>query len=214
MLVVGLTGGIASGKSTVAAMLRERGAAIIDADALGHRVLERGSDSWATLVATFGEGILSDNGEIDRRRLGAIVFADPEQLKRLNAISHPRIRRMALDELAALRARGDVEVAVVEAALLFEGGWDDFCDEVWVVYVPEEIALARLRSRNGLTDAQARERIRAQMPIDEKRARANIVLDNSGSLADLEAQVEEAWAAALRRARGEAPPLSRTGAAR
>lgn len=211
MLVVGLTGGIASGKSTVAAMLRERGATIINADTLGHRVLERGSDGWATVVATFGEGILTESGEIDRTRLGALVFADPEQLKRLNAISHPRIRTMALEELAALRARGDVDVAVIEAALLFEGHWDDFCDEVWVVYVPEEVALARLVARNGLSEAQARERIRAQMPVDEKRARADVLLLNTGSLAELEAKVDEAWRAALQRARGEAPRLVRAG---
>jgi dephospho-CoA kinase len=212
MLVVGLTGGIASGKSTVAAMLRERGAAIINADTLGHRVLERDSDGWSRVVATFGEGILTESGEIDRKRLGAIVFADPEQLKRLNAISHPRIRAMALEEIAALRARGDVDVAVVEAALLFEGHWDDFCDEVWVVYVPEEVALARLVERNGLSEVHARERIRAQMPVDEKRARADVVLVNTGSLAELEAQVDEAWRAALRRARGEAPRFARARA--
>ncbi|GIW08205.1 MAG: dephospho-CoA kinase [Dehalococcoidia bacterium] len=211
MLVLGLTGGIASGKSTVAAMLRKRGAALIDADKLGHRVLERGSDGWSAIIATFGEGILTEDGEIDRKRLGAIVFADPEKLKQLNAISHPRIRAMALDEIAALRARGDVEIAVVDAALLFEGHWDDFCDEVWVVYVPEELALERLVARNGLTEEQARERIRAQMPIDEKKARGDVIIDNSGSLADLEAKVEEAWAAALRRARGEAIPITRAG---
>jgi dephospho-CoA kinase len=212
MLVLGLTGGIASGKSTVAALLRQRGAALIDADKLGHRVLERGSEGWAATVDAFGPDILTDNGDIDRKRLGAIVFSDPAQLKRLNAISHPQIRAMALDEIAALRARGDVDVAVVDAALLFEGGWDDFCDEVWVVHVPEEVAIARLTARNGLTAEQARERIRAQLPIEEKRARGDLVIENGGSLAELEAQVDEAWAAVLRRARGEAPPLRRAGA--
>ena len=212
MYVLGLTGGIASGKSTVASMLHQRGAAIIDADKLGHRVLEPGSAGWAAIVEAFGPEIVSENGEIDRRRLGAVVFSDAAQRARLNAISHPRIRAMALEEIATLRARGDVDVAVVDAALLFEGKWDDFCDEVWVVYAPEDVAVARLVARNGLTVDEARERLRAQLPIEEKRARGDVVIENNGSLADLRAQVDQAWAGLLRRARGEAPPLRQAGA--
>lgn len=212
MLVIGLTGGIASGKSTVASMMVRRGAVLIDADKLGHRVLEPGSEGWATIVATFGEQILADDGAIDRKRLGAIVFGDPEQLKRLNAISHPRIRAMAIGAIEDLRAAGQTEIAVVDAALLFEGHWDDFCDEAWVVYVPEAVAIERLTSRNGLTAEQALDRIRSQMPIEEKRAKGDIVIDNSGSLEDLEVVLDREWTAALLRARGQTSLPRRAGA--
>jgi dephospho-CoA kinase len=198
--VIGLTGGIASGKSTVAEMLRQRGAAVIDADRLGHRVLEPGSEGWHEVVTAFGPEVLAPDGSIDRKRLGALVFANPVARQRLNAISHPRIRAMAEEAIAQLRQAGTVPLAVLDAALLFEAGWDDLCDEVWVVSAPEEVALERLVSRNGLSVAAARERFRAQLPVEEKRARGDVVIENSGTLAELERQVEAVWQQALQRA--------------
>jgi dephospho-CoA kinase len=210
MLMVGLTGGIASGKSTVGSMLRERGATILDADKVGHRVLLKGSDAYGDVIATFGSSVLADDGEIDRKKLGAIVFADPAKLEQLNAISHPRLRQMMIDEVEQIRAEGSTEVLIVDAALLFEAGWEVLCDESWVVFVPEAIAVERLIARNGLTAEQALSRIRSQMPIEEKRGRGDVVIENDGTLDELERKVDAEWQGALRRARGEAPRMRAT----
>ncbi len=135
MRVIGLTGGIAAGKSTIAQILAELGAVVIDADKVGHEAYRRGTEAWRALVAHFGDGILTPDGEIDRRKLGAIVFADPDQRKALQDIVWPRMKEMIRQRLAELRAAG-VQVAVIEAAVLIEAGWTDLVDEVWVVQVP------------------------------------------------------------------------------
>lgn len=193
MRVIGLTGGIAAGKSTISQILAELGAVVIDADKVGHEAYRRGTEAWQALVAHFGEGILAPDGEIDRRKLGAIVFADPAERRALQDIVWPRMKEMIRQRLAELRANG-TRVAVVEAAVLIEAGWTDLVDEVWVVQVPEEVALRRLVARNNLPEADARARIRAQLTNAERAARADVVIDNSGTVAEARAQVERAWA--------------------
>ena len=155
MLTIGLTGGIGSGKSAVAALLQQLGASIIDADRLGHEAYTPNSEAWRQVVAAFGEDILTTEGEIDRRKLGAIVFADPDQLARLNGIMHPLMATMVEQRKAQLKADGE-SVAVVEAAVLFEAGWDSLVDEVWTTNAPADAVVDRLRQRNGLSEEEAR----------------------------------------------------------
>ena len=194
MLTIGLTGGIGSGKSVVANLLAQQGAAIIDADRLGHLAYARHSPAWRSVTAAFGEDILTPDGEIDRRRLGAIVFADPDQLARLNAIMHPLMAQMVAQRKAELQAAG-AAVAVVEAAVLFEAGWDTLVDEVWTTHSPPDIVVARLQERSGLDETEARKRINSQMPAEERIRRSAVVVDNSSDLAALERTVAALWQA-------------------
>lgn len=197
MIVIGLTGGIGSGKSEVSRRLRELGAAVINADQVGHQAYAPHSETWREIVHAFGAQVLQENGEIDRRQLGGIVFADPAQRARLNAIMHPRMARMVSDQLDELRAKG-CPAAVVEAAVLFEAGWDALVDEVWTVDAPEEEVVARLQARNGLEPAEIRQRIAAQMPAAERAARAAAVIRNAGSQETLAATVKELWASRVK----------------
>lgn len=189
MHVIGLTGGIAAGKSTVSAALREAGAVVIDADQIGHQAYRAGTETYAALVEAFGPGIVGADGEIDRRALGAIVFADPEQRRRLQDIVWPRMKAMLRQQLDELRAAGTA-IAVVEAAVLIEAGWLDLVDEVWVVQVPEAIAMQRLMARNGFSADDARARIRAQISNEERARYAQVIIDNSGSVEDARRQVQ------------------------
>jgi dephospho-CoA kinase len=192
MLVIGLTGGIGAGKTEVSKILRELGAAVINADLLGHEVYKPQTEGWREVVNQFGEGVLTPDGEVDRKKLGAIVFNDSEALKRLNAITHPRIYGMIEQQIRKLGEEGQ-EVAVVEAALLIEAGWKPLVSQVWVVTTSEEQALMRLRGRSNLSEDAARARIRSQMPQAERVKHADIVIDNRGSLAELRDQVMQAW---------------------
>ena len=158
MLVVGLTGSIGTGKSEVARLLQALGAVIIDADLVGHEAYKPNTESWREVVKAFGDDVLQPSGEIDRRKLGAIVFSDTEQLARLNGIMHPRMARMVAEELDRLRVQ-DTTVAVVDAALLFEAGWDSLVDEVWVTDSPIENVIERLQARNGLSAQEVHKRI-------------------------------------------------------
>lgn len=191
-LVVGLTGGIASGKSTVSRMLQELGARVVDADLLARQVVEPGRPAYREIVRAFGKQVLQPDGKLDRKRLGQIVFADPEQLERLNRITHPRIARAARREIKAHRAAG-VPLVVYDAALLLEKGWHKKLDRVVVVSVPERVQLARLMGRDGLSEAAARARIRSQLPLEARLAAADHVIDNSGSLAETRLQVQRLW---------------------
>lgn len=193
MRVIGLTGGIAAGKSTVSAALAEQGAVIIDADKVGHEAYLPGTDTWKALVAHFGEQIVTDDEQIDRRRLGAIVFGDPAQRVELQNIVWPRMKEMMRSRLTDLRAAG-AEIVVIEAAVLIEAQWTDLVDEVWVVQVPEEVALARLMSRNGLSEQDGRARIRAQLSNAERAAHARVVIENNGSIEEAEGRVRAALA--------------------
>ena len=194
MHVIGLTGGIASGKSTVSAILVENGAALLDADLLGHRTYQPGGPAYAVVVERFGRDILSDDRTIDRRALGAKVFGDADALKRLTDVVWPAIKALATDELRTLERAG-VEVAVLEAAVLIEAEWQDLADEVWVVTVPRLVAKQRLMERNGLSAVAADQRIDSQLTDAERRKYADRLIDNSGSVDDARAQVEKEWEA-------------------
>jgi dephospho-CoA kinase len=204
MRVIGLTGGIGSGKSTVAEVLEAEGAAVLSADLAGHEVYLPGRPAYAELVEAFGAGILAADGTVDRKKLGPIVFSDPEKLARLNAITHPRMKELMREKLADLEGRG-VEYAVLEAALLFDAGWDDLTDEVWVTVVDPEVAAERAAARSGLPKEQVLERIqKAQMENDERIRRSDVVIDTSGTLEDAKRRAREAW-----RAMKERVPLRR-----
>ncbi len=187
--VIGLTGNIATGKSTVARMLRDLGACIIDADQVAHDVMRAGTAVHAALVARFGEGILAANGEIDRRALAAIVFADPEALLALDAIVHPAVRV----EVRHLVSECPDPVVVIEAIKLLEAGMDADCDSIWVVTAPRDVQIVRVMERSALTREEAEQRIDAQGPQCDKVQRADTVIDNSRSLACTRRQVERAW---------------------
>lgn len=192
MRVIGLTGGIASGKSLVTNQLAERGAIVIDADKLGHETYRRGTETYRAVVEAFGPDIVAGDGEIDRKALGAKVFGDPEARRRLEAIVWPGIRRLAEERLAGLRQQG-AGVVVLEAAVLLEADWVDLVDEVWVVATAPETARRRLMERNGLSSEEAAARLAAQLSNEERRRRADLVIENDGTIEELSRAVDEAW---------------------
>ncbi len=192
MKVIGLTGGIGTGKSTVSRFLAELGATIIDADKLGHEAFKPDTEAWREVVAAFGKQIVTANGTIDRKKLGAIVFSNPQTRVRLNKIMHPRIYNLVKAQLEEYR-RQEVPAAVLEAPLLLEAGWTPLVDEVWVTTAPEATALERLRKRTGLSEAESLARIRTQLPTEERVKQANVVIDTDCSLVELKAKVKELW---------------------
>ena len=192
MIVIGLTGGIGSGKSEVSRMLKAWGARIIDADQLGHQAYQPRTEAWKAVVAAFGEQILQPNGEVDRIKLGAIAFSNPEALARLNAIMHPRMHEMIKERLEGLRAQGTA-VAVVEAAVLIEAGWTPLMDEIWVTEAEEDVVVERVRRRSNLPDEEIRRRIRSQLTNEERVRYATAVIENNGGLAELHQRVQELW---------------------
>jgi dephospho-CoA kinase len=192
MFVIGLTGGIGSGKSTVCDMLRAKGAAVVHADLVGHEVYRPGSAVWDEVVAAFGRQVLAADGQIDRRKLGSIIFADPEARRRLNAITHPPMRRLMIERLDDLRRQGE-RVAVLEAALLFEAGWVDLTDEVWLTLLRPAVAAQRLMERSGLSQQEAEARIASQLSNEERLEHADVVIDTDCSLAEVAHRVDELW---------------------
>jgi dephospho-CoA kinase len=192
--VIGLAGGIGSGKSTVAAMLAALGADVLDADKIGHDVYRPGTEGFRRVVEAFGPEVVAADGSIDRARLGARVFADPAELARLNALVHPLIGEEIRRRIASLRAGGPGRPLVVEAAIMLEAGWR-FFDQVWVVVVSRETAIERVTASRGLSREDVERRIDAQMPNAERRRFADVVIENDGSLDALRARVEEAWQA-------------------
>jgi len=192
MKVIGLTGGIGSGKSTVAQMLSDLGAVVLDADKVGHRCYEPGTDAWKDVVAAFGQGVLAPDQTIDRKRLGAIVFGDPEALARLNRIMHPRMYDMMAEEIQQCR-KDAVEVVVMEAAILLEAGWTPLVDALWVTVASEPTVVKRVRERTGLAEEQILSRIRSQLPAEERTRKADVIISNDGSLDELRLKVAELW---------------------
>jgi len=192
MRVIGLTGGIASGKSLVSRRLAERDAVVIDADKLGHESYRRGTETFGAVLRAFGNDIVGADGEIDRRALGAKVFGDAEARKRLEAIVWPAIRRLGAERIEALRAQG-TPVVVLEAAVLIEADWLDLADEVWLVLTSPETARKRLIERNGLSPEQADARIGAQLTNEQRRPYAQVVIENDGTLDELRSAVDKAW---------------------
>jgi dephospho-CoA kinase len=190
--VIGLTGGIASGKSVVSQMLAERGALVIDADKVGHEAYAPGSGCYEAVVEAFGRDIVAADGSIDRRALGGKVFGDAGQRKRLEGIVWPWMRTTMDGRLATLRREG-VPVVVLEAAVLLEADWVPLVDQVWAVVTPPSVARERIMSRNGLSAEQADARIAAQLTNAEREARAQVVIENSGSMDELRRRVDDAW---------------------
>jgi len=193
MLVIGLTGGVATGKSTVARYLRELGVPVIDADQLAREVVEPGEPALEEIRQRFGLGVIDAGGRLDRAALGAIVFRDEQARKDLEAIVHPRIRSRMRAMIEEYRRRGE-PVVVCDIPLLFETGVGlDWVDRTVVVYVPREVQKARLMARNGYTAEEAERRIAAQLPTEEKARRADAVIDNSGDLDQTYRQVHRLW---------------------
>ena len=194
MHTIGLTGGIASGKSTVAEFFREQGVPVIDADILGHRTYDPGTGTFAAVVATFGNDVVADDGTIDRRVLGGKVFGKPEEMTRLTDIVWPGIRALASEELSALEVAGN-GIVLLEAAVLLEAGWQDMADEIWVTTVEPDGAVTRLGERNGLDEAAARARIDSQLSNEERIAAADVVIENNGTREELADTIRAAWEA-------------------
>jgi len=193
LLVVGLTGGIASGKSTAAKLLGELGAHVIDADVLGHEAYNPGTTAFQAVVETFGEDIVAEDGSINRRALGGKVFGNDVALKRLTDIVWPEIRRLAELEIRNIRDQSPTTVIVLEAAVLLEAGWEDIADEIWVVVVEPEIAIERAMQRDGAERSAIEARINSQLSNEERSAKAHLIIDNSDDKAMLVSQVNAAW---------------------
>ncbi|PDV97392.1 dephospho-CoA kinase [Candidatus Chloroploca asiatica] len=201
--LLGLTGGVACGKSTVLTLLEELGAQTLDADQVTHRVQVPGTPVYAQILAAFGPEIVPAPGApIDRRHLGALVFSDPARLRELEQIVHPAVRteiRAFLDTAGTGTPPPGFAhpVVVLDAIKLIESGWINECDQVWVVTCPEDQQIARLMATRGFNEAEARQRVTAQIPQANRLPYATVVIDNSGTLAELRAQVGAAWATAL-----------------
>ena len=194
MKIIGLTGGIASGKSTVAQALGDRGAYIIDADKLGHTAYLAGSGAFDQVVAAFGTDIVADDGEIDRRKLGGKVFGNEAALRQLTDIVWPSIRAMAEKEIADAQRSAPERIVVLEAAVLIEADWLDLADQIWVTVVKPAVAIERACARDNLSEDAVRTRLDAQLSNDERGSYADHVIDNSSDEAHLLAQVESLWA--------------------
>ncbi|WP_435621906.1 dephospho-CoA kinase [Anoxybacillus eryuanensis] len=188
VLTIGLTGGIASGKSTVAAMFRDLHIPVIDADEIAHRVTSVDGEAYQPIIETFGRDILDSNGAIDRRKLGAIVFYDEQKRKQLNAIVHPLVRKHMLQQKEKYAKEGEKAV-VLDIPLLFESKLQHLVDRILVVYVDEQTQLHRLCERNGFSVEEAWARIKAQMPLEEKRKKADEIIDNNGTIEETKQQL-------------------------
>ena len=193
MITIGLTGGMASGKSTAAQRLQSLGAHVIDADSLGHRAYAPGTPGFTKVVDAFGEAVLAADGTVDRRRLGGKVFGNPAELKKLTDVVWPEIRRLADAEITVQRAANPDGAVVLEAAVMVEAGWRHGLDEIWVVVVEPDCAIERAVARGGLNADEARARLSAQTNNEERCRHADVVLDNSGSLEHLHTQVDAEW---------------------
>ena len=192
MLVIGLTGGIASGKSSVSKILSDLGAAIIDADAIARTIVEPGKPALRQIIQHFGEAIIQADGSLNRRKLGDIVFADSVQREKLENITHPAIWQEVNRQVTAAQAMGS-KVAVLDVPLLFETGWDKKVDSVWVVYVQRQTQIERLMKRDNLTQSKAEQRIDSQLSLEIKIQRADVIIDNSGTPDETRYQVAAAW---------------------
>lgn len=201
MLLVGLTGNIGSGKSTVAQMFSERGATVIDADILARRAVEVGTAAYGKIVARWGTRVLAPDGHLDRAALRRIVFSDHDQLEELNQIVHPEVERLRLRLIEQARLRGD-QVVICDIPLLFERHMTDRFDRIVLVDASRALRLDRLVKDRDLRETEAMDMVAAQMPAELKRARADYIIENDGTFAQLERRVQDVWAALMREAEG------------
>jgi len=192
MKVIGLTGGIGSGKSTVSGLLAQLGAVIVDVDKVGHELLKPGTEVWCEVVAAFGRQILTPDGDINRKKLGDIVFSHPESLSKLNQIMHSRMYDIVEAQLEGYRRQG-VGVVVLEAPLLVETSWNSLVDEVWVTVASQSTVLRRLKEKFGLSEPEALARIHSQLPSEERVKYADVIIDTDCSLDELKAKVKGLW---------------------
>ena len=192
MLKIGLTGGIGTGKSSVTEAFQSLGAAVINADLLGHDAYLPGTIGFEAVVTEFGQEIVGSDGQIDRKKLGPIVFSDSSKMDRLNEIMHPLIRDLIDERLVSLESSQN-KVAVVEAAILIEAGWKSLFDEIWVVISDREEVINRLGVRNGLSREDAVKRIDSQMSNNERIEHGDVVVENTGSMEDLQTRVNSLW---------------------
>jgi phosphopantetheine adenylyltransferase/dephospho-CoA kinase len=192
--IICLTGGFASGKSTAAKFMEDKGANIIDADRLGHRAYDVGTHPYRQVIDTFGPEVVADDNDIDREVLGNMVFGKPDELKKLTDVVWPEIRRLAELEIAGFDAIYPDGIAVLEAAVLFEAGWEDIGDETWVVVADRETAIERSILRNQFDRAAAERRIDSQLSNEERISRADTVIENNDDLSELITRLETEWA--------------------
>ena len=193
MKIIGLTGGIATGKSQVSSMLSELGAIIIDADIVAREVVQKGLPAWQQIKDEFGQEYLLSNGELNRKKLGKLVFTNPDALAKLNSITHPAIKGRIEDRINNLKAQDFKGVVVVDAALLLETGWETMLDQVWVVDAPMEQRIERLMIRDNFTRDQALSRINSQMSQQERIAKADKIIYNNSDIDSLREQVQRIW---------------------
>lgn len=191
--VIGITGGIGSGKSTASQILAELGAEVIDADKVGHKIYLPDTPAWREIVAAFGEQVLAADRTIDRSKLGPVVFADPKALQTLNGITHGKIYAFIQGQIDYIRQKQAAQVLVVEAAILLEAGWQSLVEQLWVVTASVDVVIARLKAYKNFTEEQARARIAAQLSNDERMAQADRVIWNDHGLPELRQAVEDAW---------------------
>ena len=188
-----LTGGLASGKSTATQFLAEQGAYIIDADKAGHRVYEPGTRAYREVIATFGDDLIDDDHQIDRKILGSKVFGNQDALEKLTDIVWPEIRRLVEADIAEIRSTDPEGIVVLEAAVLFEAGWQDIGDETWVIVVDREVAIERSMARDGLSREAIENRLQAQLSNEERIAKADIVMENNLDQQALIDQLRAQW---------------------
>lgn len=198
-MIIGLTGGIASGKSTAAKLLGDLGAFVLDADKLGHAVYEPHRQAFREVVEVFGADIVGADGKVDRKVLGGKVFGKPDELKKLTSIVWPEIGRMAREQMTAALAENPKRIVILEAAVLLEAGWQKGMDEVWVVIVDPEVAVKRAIARDGVDEEAIRKRLAAQTNNAQRIAAADVVIQNEGDLESLKTKVTEAWFALKQR---------------
>jgi dephospho-CoA kinase len=192
MIVIGLTGNFGTGKTTVGIMLHDLGAIHFNADEMSRELLNKRTDSYQELIAAFGKGILDNNGEIDRRKLGEVALENSEGSKKINSIMHPRLEKIIIEKLARYRDQNQPS-AVIEAALLFSGNLPAFCDYIWVTVAPESVITERLTKNRGYSEQEVSGRLKQQMSQEELRKKANVVIDTNCTLDELKIRVSDAY---------------------
>ena len=192
MFVIGLIGGIGSGKSSVSEILKSLGVDVIDADKVGHEAYTRDSEGWRKVISVFGQDIVGPDKQIDRKKLGSIVFSDPNEMDKLNKLMHPIIHDLVKEKIKNLSDQG-VNVVILEAAILIEANWQDLTDEIWLAKANQEVVIERVQLRNNFTREEIIKRIQSQMSNDEREKHTDVVIDNDGTIEQLQEKVKTLW---------------------